>query len=136
MGYATVVQQEVPSYLLSNNILGTVYGSAASNVAWHKAVELLRLTPMYTISDIRVQYRITIGVAHTAHGKIYRNGVALGADTGVMNAAGSPYTFVEDFNLTDARQGDTIELWFQDNVAVSSDICDYLRVCGDPVTWR
>lgn len=136
MGYAIVVQQETPSYVVSNNILGSVTGTAASQIVMHKVAQILRLTPINLVSDLRVQYQITVGAAHSAQVQIYLNGVAIGALSGAMNAAGSPYVYSEDFNLTSIKQGDSIEAWLIDNVAAGSDSVDYLRVCGDPITWR
>ena len=87
----------------------------------------MRVKAIYPQTSFRVEYNVTVGAAHTTQFNIYRNGVAIGTDTGLLSPG--VYTFNQDFTFVDFAVSDEIQIWGRSNVLLTSSV-NYLRVKG------
>ena len=106
MGYSKTVEIG-SSYLLSDTLIAS--NDAAKNVlgaTYYRVKSISIIKDVYHVSSLRTRFDITNGGGGTIRCKIYRNGTAIGTEQGPGIA-----TYTEDFNFTDLKFADEIELW-------------------------
>jgi hypothetical protein len=95
------------SYILSDTLIASnATGKTVLGAAYYLVKSISIIKDVYHISSLRTRFDITNGGGGTIRCKIYYNGSAIGTEQGPGIA-----TYTEDFNFTNLRFGDTIELW-------------------------
>ena len=92
-----------------------------ASLSWVKVKEIRLVTAIYSESRFRFVFSMSAPTT-TMHGRIYKNGVAIGNDNS-MTGAYAVYT--EDIAVGNWAVGDTIELWVYGLLANSLYVKDF-----------
>lgn len=94
-----------------------------------KVKEFTIVADAYPVARMRIKFTLNDNGGSGVYGKIYRNGVAIGTERTIATAVDTEFT--EDFNFSDLRIMDTIELWGKNaSVVGSSGFVKNFRLCG------
>lgn len=142
MGYAATVgsfkralEDAISAYEVSDDLVIANDDMAfTGSVPYVKMKEITLTTLIYSGSKFRFRFDIRVEPAGgVCHGKIYKNGVAVGTE---QDSAGVAYqTRTEDIDMGIWAIGDTVELWGRLGSSAQCRVCNF-RMYGAPSQFR